>query len=75
MLTVQYSGPERVINQTVWLPDETRPATPRQLTAWRAEHGDVFAVVGAQEPPTSESTATVVIADDEAVQTTKARRK
>jgi hypothetical protein len=53
MLTIQYNGPERVINQAVWLPGETRQATPKQLAAWQAEHGDVFVVVGgvvADEP-------------------------
>lgn len=51
MLTVQYSGAEKTVGHTVWYPGETRQATPRQLAAWQAEHGDVFAVVGGAVPP------------------------
>lgn len=48
MATVQYNGPERTIGEKVWYPGEVREATPAQLTAWQAEHGDVFVVVGGE---------------------------
>lgn len=44
MITVRYNGPERTIGERVWYPGETRHATPKQLAAWRAEYGDVFAL-------------------------------
>lgn len=78
MLTVQYNGPERVINQTVWLPGETREATPKQLAAWQAEQGDMFVVVSGALPA-AESDAAVEPEDpgaehEDAVQG-KGRRK
>ena len=48
MITVQYNGPERTIGEKVWYPGEVREATPGQLAAWQAEHGDVFVVVGGE---------------------------
>ncbi len=47
MLTVQYTGEkERTVGIDVVYPGELLQATPTMLAAWRAEHGDVFAVVG-----------------------------
>ncbi len=87
-MRVQYTGErERTVGISVVYPGEFIDALPSQLAAWRAEHGDVFAVVGAQEQPDSESAGAVVItgeaahvfgnvADaDEVAQATKGRRK
>jgi hypothetical protein len=47
MLTVQYTGKrERTVGIDVVYPGELLQATPAMLAAWRAEHGDVFAVAG-----------------------------
>lgn len=45
MLTIRYDGPERTINHRVWYSGETRTATPEQLAAMQAEHGDVFVML------------------------------
>ena len=47
MLRVQYKGErERTVGIDVVYPGELLQATPAMLAAWKAEHGDVFAVVG-----------------------------
>jgi len=53
MLRVQYTGErERTVGIDVVYPGELMQATPSMLAAWRAEHGDVFAVVGEMQPVT-----------------------
>jgi len=47
MLRVQYTGErERTVGIDVVYPGELLQATPAMLAAWKAEYGDVFAVVG-----------------------------
>lgn len=60
MLTVQYTGKgERTIGTQVVYPGELLHATPNQLAAWQAEHGDVFVVVqGGTQRDTSAATET-----------------
>ena len=51
MLRVQYIGKaERTVGVDVVYPGELMSATPSMLAAWRAEHGDLFAVVGELQP-------------------------
>lgn len=82
MLTVQYTGKgERTVGSQVVYPGELLSATPNQLTAWQAEHGDVFVVVRGAEPAPVEVTDTIVVEDDSAhgtdsvTATPKAKRK
>ena len=80
MLTVQYTGKgERTIGTQVVYPGELLHASPNQLAAWQAEHGDVFVLVaGAKpptaEPPTAEPPTAEPIAEPEPVEP-KAKRK
>ena len=73
MLTVQYTGKgERTIGTQVVYPGELLHATPNQLAAWQAEHGNVFVVVQGGTPAATETaTATTEPAQPEP----KARRK
>lgn len=67
METVQYNGPERTIGERVWYPGETRQATKKQLAAWRAEHGDVFALVGGEPDIAPADAAGDSVDDDKSV--------
>jgi len=61
MLTVKYTGEgERTVGVSVVYPGELLSATPAMLAAWRAVHGDVFAVVGEAHVPVSEGSGAVV---------------
>ena len=62
MLTVQYTGEhERTVGIDVVYPGELLQATPTMLAAWKAEHGDVFAVVG--EASQGEANAGAIVVD------------
>jgi hypothetical protein len=62
MLTVKYTGEgERTVGVRVVYPGELLSATPAMLAAWRAVHGDVFAVVGEAYVPVSEGAGAVVV--------------
>ena len=62
MLTVKYTGEgERTVGVSVVYPGELLSATPAMLAAWRAAHGDVFAVVGEAHVPVSEGAGAVVV--------------
>ena len=86
MLTVQYKGEkERTVGIGVVYPGELLQATPAMLAAWKAEHGDVFAVVG-EANQGGESAGAIVLdgsgayvlnnvaAADEAAKAVKGRR-
>jgi len=61
MLTVKYTGEgERTVGVSVVYPGELLSATPAMLAAWRAVHGDVFAVVGEAHVQVSEGSGAVV---------------
>lgn len=62
MLTVQYTGErERTVGVSVVYPGELMQATLPMLQAWRAEHGDLFTVVGAPEAPEDAGAGAVVV--------------
>ena len=62
MMTVKYTGEgERTVGVSVVYPGELLSATPAMLAAWRAVHGDVFAVVGEAHVPVSEGSGAVVV--------------
>lgn len=87
-MRIQYTGErERTIGIQVVYPGEFLEASGNLLAAWRAEHGDVFAVAGAQAA-VGESAGAVIVRDDAAhvfddvaaadqaaAQATKGRRK
>ncbi len=66
-MRIQYTGErERTIGIQVVYPGEFLEASGNLLAAWRAEHGDVFAVAGAQDDGAGESAGAVIIRDDAA---------
>ena len=77
MLTVQYTGKgERTIGTQVVYPGELLHATPNQLAAWQAEHGDVFVVVqGGTQSDTPAATETAPAPTEPAQPEPKAKRK
>ena len=61
MLTVQYKGKgERTIGTQGVYPGELLSATPNLLAAWKAEHGDVFVVVGGAAPQPDDTRGVVI---------------
>jgi len=80
MQTVQYSGKgERTIGNQVVYPGELLHASPNLLSAWQAEHGDVFVVVGGEAqsapPVETEPPAETELAPAAAEVEPKAKRK
>ena len=67
MLKVQYTGErERTVGIDVVYPGELLQATPSMLAAWKAEHGDVFTVIGGGEPAGEGAGAGAIVMDGSA---------